>query len=129
MIQQKAQAALGAPLHPSVPALMEEAGLTREEAQVLSALQTAWWTYHLQIVPYVDELQAMERTAFENQVRGKWGSGEGRIYWDTYIKHAAHPDAVRYIGELLARQTGDRFSQNQGLLRANQIGWNRRWCG
>lgn len=72
--------------------------------QVRHARQTAWWTYRLQIIPYVDELPAMERTAIENQLRGTYGRpGVARLFYETYLKSTAHPDAVRYIDNLLAQ--------------------------
>ena len=103
-LQLKADTALGAQPSLMTKALVEQAGLTLEEASSLVLMQTAWWTYRLQIIPYVDELPAMERTAIENQLRGTYGRpGVARLFYETYVKGAAHPDAVRYIDNLLAQ--------------------------
>ena len=103
-VQLKADAALGALPNPVATALMEQAGLTLEEANLMVGMQIAWWTYRLQMIPDVDELPAMQRIAFDNQVRGSYGRpGVARVFYETYLKGAAHPDALRYIENLLAR--------------------------
>jgi hypothetical protein len=67
-------------------------------------MNTAWWTYFLQIIPYVDELPAMERTAFENRVRAAYGRpGAGRLFYETYLKPTAHPGALGYVDNLLGQ--------------------------
>jgi hypothetical protein len=100
----KADAALGWQPTTFQAALMERAGLTIEEASRVASMCIAWWTYVLQIIPYVDELPAMERTAFENRVRGNYGRpGVGRLFYETYLKSTAHPDALRYVERVLAR--------------------------
>ena len=100
----KADIALGAQPPLPVAALMERAGLTIEEAQRVNILNTAWWTYHLQIIPYVDELTPMERTGFENRIRAAYGRpGANRLFYETYLKANAHPDAIRYVDNLLAQ--------------------------
>jgi hypothetical protein len=103
-VQLKADAALGAQPNAIAMTLVEQAGLTLEEASLMVLTQTAWWTYRLQIIPYVDDLPAMERTAIDNQVRAAYGRpGVARLYYETYIKGTAHPDAIRYIDNLLAQ--------------------------
>jgi hypothetical protein len=100
----KADADLGVPPQATAAALMEQGGLTLEEAFCVISMNTAWWTYFLQIIPYVDELPAMERTAFENRVRGAYGHpGASRLFYETYLERTAHPDALRYIDNLLAQ--------------------------
>ena len=85
-------------------ALMERGGLTLEEACRVASMSIAWWTYILQIVPYVEELPPMERTAFENRVRGTYGRpGVGRLFYETYLRSTAHPDALGYVERVLAR--------------------------
>jgi hypothetical protein len=75
-----------------VAALMERAGLTIEEAVCVNNINTAWWTYHLQIIPYVDELTAMARTGFENRIRAAYGwPGANHLFYETYLKTTAHP--------------------------------------
>jgi hypothetical protein len=100
----KADVALGAQPPPSVVALMDRAGLTAEEALRVNNINIAWWTYTLQIIPYVDELTPIERTAFDNRVRGAYGRpGANRLFYETYLKTTAHPDAIRYVDGLLAQ--------------------------
>jgi hypothetical protein len=100
----KADAGLGAIPHQTAGALMEQGGLTLEEALRVINMNTAWWTYFLQIIPYVDELPAMERTAFENRVRGAYGRpGAGRLFYETYLKPTAHADALRFVDDVLER--------------------------
>jgi hypothetical protein len=100
----KADAGLAVPPHDTAAALMERAGLTLEEAHCVLSMNTAWWTYFLQIIPYVDELPAIERTAFENRVRAAYGRpGPSRLFYETYLKPNANPGALRYIDNLLAQ--------------------------
>jgi hypothetical protein len=103
-VQLKADTALGAQPNPIATAFIEQAGLTREEASLMAVTQTAWWTYRLQIIPYVNELTPMERTAFDNQIRGAYGRpGIAQLYYQTYVRATAHPDAVRYVDNLVAQ--------------------------
>ena len=100
----KVQSALGAQTSPFLAALLERAGLTPDEATRVNSMCIAWWTYTLQIIPYVDELPAMERIAFENRVRGQYGRpGAHRLFYEMYLKPSAHPDALRYIENILAK--------------------------
>ena len=99
----KAEAALGAPPGGPVLALMEQAGLTREEAIPLFMVQYAVWTSRAQTIPNVDELSAIERTQFETSIRMSYGRpGIARLFWE-HFKQGTHPDAVRYIENLLAQ--------------------------
>ena len=101
----KADVALGASHTPFV-AQLEQRGLTLDEAHRVSSMNIGWRTYFLQIIPYVDELSPMERTAFENRVRAAYGRpGASRLFYETYLKATAHPDAVRYLENLLAQSS------------------------
>ena len=103
-LQVKANAALGAQPHGFVLEVMERTGLTLEEANLLLRMQGAWWNSHLQVIPDADELSAMERTAFDGTLRATYGSpGIARIFFETGIKRTQHPDAVRYVENLLAQ--------------------------
>jgi hypothetical protein len=103
-VQLKADAALGAPPNPVATALMEKAGLSLEEANLMMGMQIAWWTYRLQMIPDVEELPPMQRIAFDNQIRGSYGRpGVARVFYETYLKGAAHPDALHYVDNLLAQ--------------------------
>jgi hypothetical protein len=98
----KVELAFGAQTPPFLAALLERTGLTPDEATRVNNMCVAWWTYTLQIIPYVDELPAMERIAFENRVRGQYGRpGAHRLFYETYLKPSAHPDAVSYIERVL----------------------------
>ena len=100
----KANAALGSQPSAFESALMEQAGLTGEEARRVYLMSIAWWNYRLQIIPYVDELPDIERAAFDLGVRGSYGSpGVGSLFYETNIKVTQHPDAVRYVYNVLAQ--------------------------
>ena len=102
-VYTKAQTTLNAPLTSAVSALMKEAGLTREEAFLVSSMQFAWWTYRIQVFPYVDELPPIERATFDRQTRAFYGTpGVARVFYEA-IKPSVHPDASRYVDNLLAR--------------------------
>ena len=106
-IHVKAQEALGVPLFPTGPAgefatSMERAGLTRDEAVVMTYLHIIQWNYRIQVIPHLNELSASERWQFEAPMRAIYGRpGVGRVFYETYIKNH-HPDTVRYIDNLLA---------------------------
>lgn len=98
----KADAALGVPPRPYVAALIERAGMTREEAYLLFQHTFAWWNYYVQIIPHVDELSEIERHQFEVSIRNRYAASHDRLYFETQ-RNVAHPDAVRYIDRLLAQ--------------------------
>jgi hypothetical protein len=101
----KANTALGVPPGGFVAALMDQAGLTREEATVLFQHHAAWWNYTIQIVPNIDEMSAIERHQFDRGVTGRHGGvGVGRLFYETRGR-LGHPDVVRYIDNVLARAT------------------------
>ena len=96
-------AALGGKPSQSSVALMEQAGVTAEEANFLFSMYVSWWNYRLQIIPYVDELRAMERAMFDVGILTTLGqAGVYRLCYETG-KPRYHPDAVRYIDNLLAQ--------------------------
>jgi len=96
-------AALGGKPSRSSAALMEQTGVTAEEANLLFSLYISWWNYRLQMIPYVDELPAMERTMFDLCLRGGLEQpGVFRLCYET-SKPRYRPDAVRYIDNLLAQ--------------------------
>jgi len=103
-IAVKADDSLGAEsLAPFVQALTSQTALTEEEARVLLWSQVAWWNYFLQIIPNAGELAEMERLQFDVPL-GLYGrKGVRQLFYETYIKKVGHPDAVRYIEEVLAR--------------------------
>ena len=99
----KADAAFGGQVHPFVEALIERAGMTEEEAMLTMLNLVLWWNYFIQIIPNADELPPMERHQFEVPLRNYGRPGVFRLFYETYIKEAGHPDAVRYIDNLLAQ--------------------------
>ena len=102
-LQDRANAVLGRPPYPFVSALMEQVGFTSEEATLLYWVETARWSYRVQIIPNADELSPMERNQFDGAIRSSYGrSGVGQIFYEG-SKRGAHPDAVRYIDNLLAQ--------------------------
>jgi hypothetical protein len=102
-LSERANAALGRPPYPFVSALMDQVGLTSEEATLLYWVETARWSYRLQIIPNADELSPMERSQFDLAIRSSYGrSGVGQIFYEG-IKRGANPDAVRYVDNLLAQ--------------------------
>ena len=102
-LSERANAALGRPPYPFVLALMERVGLTSDEATLLYWVEVARWTYRLQIIPNVDELSPMERAQFNEPIRMSYGRpGVSQLFYEG-IKRGTHPDAVRYIDNLLAQ--------------------------
>lgn len=100
----KVNVALGAQHPPFVTTLMEAAGCTLEEAWLVWITCSEWWTYNLQIIPYVDELQEIERTSFERTIRLAYGQpGHSRFFYETYVRATAHHNAIRYVDNLLAQ--------------------------
>jgi hypothetical protein len=99
----KANVVLGTPPSTFASALMEQVGLTSEEASLLTWLEITRWTYRLQIIPNVDELSSMERAQFDGAIRASCGMpGVTRLFYES-VKRGAHPDALRYVENLLAQ--------------------------
>ena len=99
----KATTALGGRIHPFVAALMERAGLTREEAMALFLDQYASWVQNVRVINYGEELTQSERTTNDQGMRDTYGSRPlGRLWYET-TKATLNRDAVRYIDNLLAR--------------------------
>jgi len=99
----KANTALGGQPFAGVAALMQQAGVTEEVAFELMSNELSWWNYRIQTIPNIDELPAMERTSFD---RGCLVYGQPcvqRVVYEAFIKPTQHPDAVRYIENLLAQ--------------------------
>ena len=84
---------------------MDQAGLTAEEAWVMYTRHLSGWTLHRQNIPNVHDLSAVERSDFDRGMRATYGQpGIGRIFFEIFIKPTQHPDAVRCIESVLARQ-------------------------
>jgi hypothetical protein len=84
--------------------LAQRAGLTADEASAILCEQGAFWNYRLQVIPYAQELSGSDRAAFDAATRIAYGQpGVSRFFYETFAKPSAHPDAIRYIEDLLAR--------------------------
>jgi len=95
--------ALGAPSIPIIDELTKRMGLSTDAATTLFALEMAWWDFRLQTIPYPRELPDVERSFFDVFIRNMYGSpGIGAFVYDNYLKTVGHPDAVRYVADLLA---------------------------
>ena len=100
----KANAVLGGTPPAGVAALMQQASVTQEVAFRLMLIELLWWNFRIQVIPYIDELPPIERTFFDVGCRFSYGQpGVARVVYDAYIKPTQHPDAVRYIDNLLAQ--------------------------
>ena len=99
----KATVALGVQPFGFTLVLMEQAGLTREEAAEVFWMLLSWWEYRIRMIPNVNELSPTERQTFDNAIRGSYGPpGVPRLFYE-FMKPLSHPDAVRYVDNLLAQ--------------------------
>ncbi len=100
----KASVALRFEPSPFTKLMMEQAGLTRDEANLLFWSHLSWWSYRISIIPHVDELPTIDRAEFEAAVKRAYGApGIPRVFYEAQIKPFAPPDAVRYVDSLLAK--------------------------
>jgi len=103
-LYEKADVAFGGGTPPVLAMLMERTGMSIEEAASLNWDLFAWFHYRLQIIPNVDELPPVERTAFDSALRLTYGPpGVARAFYETYVRSTQHPDVVRYIESVLAQ--------------------------
>jgi hypothetical protein len=94
----------GEPAAAFTAVLMQRAGMTLEEALSLNWDLFAWFNYRIQIIPNADDLPPMERTSFDNAIRGTYGQpGVYRAFLEGYIRPTQHPDFIRYIDNVLAQ--------------------------
>ena len=99
----KAETTLGTPLGPVRAVLMDQAGLTREEANRVAGSQYVWLSYLAQVIPNVEELTALDQVVFENSVHGTYRQRSvGRPFWEIG-KSGLHPDLVIYVDNVLAQ--------------------------
>ena len=100
----QADAALGAQGYPLRAALMEKTGLTSGAADHLIGLEFMWWDYRSQTISFAEELTPTERTGFDQFIQLAYGfPGVSRFVYENALKHTQHPDAVRYVENLLAK--------------------------
>ena len=99
----KATDALGVQPFGFTLVLMEQAELTREEASEVFWMLLSWWEYRISMIPNVNELPPAERQTFDFAIRTSYGPpGVPRLFYE-FMKPLAHPDAVRYVDNLLAQ--------------------------
>jgi hypothetical protein len=97
-------AAFGAEPFPVIAELTKRTGMTVEAAGNVFALEMLWWDFRLQTIPYVNELSAVERSFFEQFIRNMYGNpGIAAFVYENYLKPTGHPEAVRYIDNLLSQ--------------------------
>ena len=98
----KAHGGLGGERPPFVAALMEQAGLTEEEARLVLAQQTAQWQALAQATRNVDALWPDDRIGIETNLRLLYArSPVGRL-WFQYAKATMNPGVYRYMNVVLA---------------------------
>lgn len=87
-------------------ALEERAGLSREDAQVISYHELANWSYRLQTIPDIAELSASERAAFELHIHNSYGSSAvGRLFFETFVKRGGYPnELIDYLEGVISRR-------------------------
>jgi len=100
-VATKTTEALGARQPPFGSALIEQVGLTKEEAFLLFNFHLAWWNTVVQIIPNVDELPETERRQFDGGILGRYAQNTaGALFFET-MKPGAHPDVVAYVEGIL----------------------------
>ena len=99
----KANARLGGPVNPFVTTLMEQSGLTAEEANGLWWEQLAFWQNRVQAIPYIGEMTTGQRIHLDTVLRTQYGRTPVPRLWYETVKPQMDPDAVRYVDNLLAQ--------------------------
>ena len=103
-INAKAHENMGGRPNPAVSAIMEQAGLTFEEATTFTGVQLARWQMQTQIFNNIAELSKGQRVEFDNLVRRSYdGSLPASQLWYSRSKGVLNPELVDYIDDLLAR--------------------------
>jgi len=67
--------------------------------------QWAWWTFYSENIPYIDQIPASERAAFDASIKDVYKSGTfAHLWYDQHrIRGALGDDHVRYVDNLLAQ--------------------------
>jgi len=65
--------------------------------------QWARWHFRMQPIPYVDELSAGERSAFERSIRFAYCSHRWMKLWYESNRQFLDPDAVNCVDDVLAQ--------------------------
>jgi hypothetical protein len=67
-------------------------------------IEFMWWDFRVQTIPFAADLTPMERAGFDFFIRGTYGNpGFSRLASENVLKPMTHPEAVRYIDNVLAQ--------------------------
>jgi len=103
-ISTKAHAHMGGVRNTAAIALVEQAGLTLEEATTFSGVQLARWQMQTQIMSNLADLSAGQRLEFDSLIRRAYdGSLPASALWYMHSKRILNPELVRYVDDLLAQ--------------------------
>ena len=99
----KAEARLGGEHAPFVAALMEQTGLTTEEALLVHLAQAAQWNAVLPPIRCRDSLTPRDLVTLEFNLRRIFGkSPVGRLWYEKRAKTVSNPYDLAYIDRVLA---------------------------
>ena len=99
----KATAALGGHRPQFVQGLIQQTGLTEEEAQLLFYQWAIAWQANEQIIHSLNEATPGTRTAEDNAIRLFYQMRPVSRLWYQCMKATLNPDAVHYVDSVLAR--------------------------
>jgi hypothetical protein len=98
----KVDTALGSGPPPFASALMEQAGLTEEEARLVGLEQFALWQAMLEGIRCREVLNPADKVGVEMNLRRIYGESPlGRLFYET-AKVTMNPDVSRYMARVLA---------------------------
>ena len=98
----KAHGGLGGERPPFVAALMEQAGLTEEEARLVLGQQSALWQAFAQAVRNRDAVGPDDRIGHETNLRRAYATSPVGRLWFQYTNATMNPDVRRYMKAVLA---------------------------
>jgi hypothetical protein len=102
----KANKALGAEPGPFVKALMEQTGLTEEEALLVNSQCVTQWYAVVPTIRCRDSLTPGDRISLELNLRRVFGTSPvGRLWYEKRAKAGMNPDDRPYLDKVLA-ETG-----------------------
>jgi hypothetical protein len=99
----KAEVALQSAQLPIHAILMEQGGLTWEEAQRVFMTEVAAWNYRIHVITHIDELPEIERDLFDQAIRARFHSAIVRLIFEVHFKPGLHPVVSKYVENLLDR--------------------------
>jgi hypothetical protein len=98
----KAHAGLGGQRPAFVAALMDQAGLTEDEARLVSLQQGAQWQAFAQAARNSDTLRPADRVAIETNMRQQYANSPVGSLWFQSAKATMNPEILRYMDRVLA---------------------------